>query len=331
MSVEVLIIWTCAVVFVLTAMITLLGIIEEPKILKINDKWLKPLYAALILEIVGVCVYVFKTHFDEAESVGSAEITVSVPKLISTMKDENVTKDYFRMFFLKSGSNFSGKLGKPSAKRVFVTPSAGFSSPMSLGVVANYLGNDYRTTEDVYLLRCQPEDPRSLDPKLATWPNVFDLISQDFPYENCESPSLEHERASCIAQKYGSTSANSVAINSIFDMYTGAANFYDEGLGDFLKNEYGISRNSFIGTGHTVSGSGAGKKYRAKELLKKANIPEYLVRNVSISDGSCKCIVVTPYSKRQKQKFDISIFDSIGEVGRCLTLEKLPNNLVKRT
>lgn len=327
---EQILIWTCVAVFVVTALITLLGIIEEPKIIVIKDKWLKPLYVALILEVVSVGILVFEGYITVPGAVAHPGINseINLPDNIKALKDEKNINDFFRMFFLRSNSNFSGNLGRPKAERVFVAPAKAFEKPMPLGVAAKYLGNDYREIEDVYLLKCNPQDSRILDARLATWSNVFELIAQDFQVSeaDCKSdrPKSKQEMASCIASKYSATRPGVVAIDSIVNMYKGASELYSNHLGDFLKEEYGITKNSFIGTGHIVSGSGGGRTFRANDLLVSANIPEYLVKNVSISNASCKCIVVTPYNERQEQQFDISVFSEIEDIGKCHEMEQLP-------
>jgi len=343
---EQILIWTCVAVFVVTALITLLGIIEEPKIVVIKDKWLKPLYVALILEVVSVGVLVFEGHIKvpgaeaksvsvpesvsvvETETESEIESEISLPDNIKALKDEKNVNDFFRMFFLPTNSKFSNKLGRPDAERVFVAPSNVFEKTMPLGAVAKYLGNDFRAIEDVYLLKCNPHDTRVLDARLATWSNIFELIEQDFQVSeaDCQSdkPKTIEEMASCVARKYTATSPGDLALDSLVNMYKGASELYSKKLGRFLKNEYGITEKSFIGTGHIVSGTGGDKRFRANDLLVGANIPEYLVKNVPISEGSCKCIVVTPYSERQGQLFNISVFSEINDIGKCHETNKLP-------
>lgn len=329
---EQILIWTCVAVFVITALITLLGIIEEPKIIVIKDKWLKPLYVALILEVISVGVLVFEGYITvpgaESKSAGALETELSLPDKIKALKDEKNTNDFFRMFFLSKDSNFSGKLGRPDAERVFVAPSKVFSNPMPLGAAAKYLGNDYREIEDVYLLKCNPHDTRILDARLATWPNVFDLIAEKVQMSEADCKTNSHKTdekmASCIASKYSATRAGTDAHDSLAYMFQGASELYNNNLDKLLKKEYGITKNSFIGTGHIVSGTGGGRRLGANDLLVDANIPEYLVKNVSISNASCKCIVVTPYNERQDQQFDISVFSGISDIGKCHKMVQLP-------
>jgi hypothetical protein len=201
-----------------------------------------------------------------------------------------------------------------------------FESPLSLGEVASYLGNDYRESEDVYLLRCNPTDYRVLDPVLATWADVFALILRDFPKpKDCTSVSSNENMASCIAEKYSKLLPNKNALLTLVDMYKSAEEMLNSGLESFLKTKYGISASSYIGTGHTVSGSGVRSHFSAVELLKSSNIPEFLVKNVPLKDGACKCIIVTPYEERQHDKFSINIFSKVEKTGMCQKMESLPD------
>ncbi len=52
------IVWIFVAVFLLTAVITLGGIVENVTFIKVPDKYLKGLYAALLLEIVGASITV---------------------------------------------------------------------------------------------------------------------------------------------------------------------------------------------------------------------------------------------------------------------------------
>lgn len=216
-----ILIWLCVLIFLITAVITILGIIESPKIISIKDQWLKPLYTALILEIVVIGISPFRSLIFPNKEVLSAQ---GFPQLIESTKHiSNNNRDFFRMFFLKDGSQFSGKLGNYNAERVFVSPSRMFESPLSLGEVASYLGNDYRESEDVYLLKCNPTDYRVLDPVLATWSDVFALILRDFPKpKDCTSVSSNENMASCIAEKYSKLLPNKNALLTLVDMYKSA-------------------------------------------------------------------------------------------------------------
>ncbi len=60
MTAQSALIWTCVAVFIFTSIITLLGIIKRPRIIEIGDRWLKPLFSALILQVIGIGIIAFK-------------------------------------------------------------------------------------------------------------------------------------------------------------------------------------------------------------------------------------------------------------------------------
>lgn len=65
-------IWTCIVVFIITATITLLSMLN---LVKIPNEFRKKLFYALILEIVGCGVIVFKNYFTSPDDVNFIRIT----------------------------------------------------------------------------------------------------------------------------------------------------------------------------------------------------------------------------------------------------------------
>jgi hypothetical protein len=310
-------IWTCVVIFIFTAAITLLGIIEKPPWVTIPAPWLKPLYGVLLLEIATIGVVPFK------ENILSSKIN---PKPISEILQEAKTvqdNDYLRILFLKQGTQFTGKLGRKEAARVFVAPSSMFNPPVTLGEAAMLTGNDYREDEDVYIIRCQPTDNRALEPRLATWQTVFELIKSDFPSNiNCVQAATDEEKAYCIVSNY-SGGASPIATVTLAKMFNTAAELYSKNLNGFLKERYGISQSSFLGLGETVRGAGVRTDFHEWQLLTWTTLPEYLVKNVKLGEGSCKCIVASPYSTRQSELFSLEIFDNVSTLGECTNMSTL--------
>jgi hypothetical protein len=69
------IVWTCVVVFVLTSVITLLGITN---VLKIEKSYLNALFGALILEIVSISVIVFTNNMRDQSRMAYVRLTFPV-------------------------------------------------------------------------------------------------------------------------------------------------------------------------------------------------------------------------------------------------------------
>jgi hypothetical protein len=134
------IVWTCVVVFVLTSVITLLGITN---VLKIEKSYLNALFGALILEIVTISVMVFTNNMRDQSrmsyvrltfpvsdiSVGSDTVHISGIGLLSndaqrltcrafTQSDTTpfstrtfTTRDYFRFQHELAGVTLPARLG----------------------------------------------------------------------------------------------------------------------------------------------------------------------------------------------------------------------------
>lgn len=83
------VIWTFIIVFVATAIITLLGIIKKFKWIEIDDKYLKVLSATLILEVVTVIIGFGASSFNELdlEKIHQNEIS-KLSKIILTQKQQ---------------------------------------------------------------------------------------------------------------------------------------------------------------------------------------------------------------------------------------------------
>jgi hypothetical protein len=266
-----------------------LGILQKPRWIVIPNPWLKPLYGALLLEVAAIGIVPFRNHIlPKIEQK-------SIPKILQDVKAVRVD-DYLRIFFLKREKPFSGKLGRQEAARVFVAPSLMFNPPVSLGEACMLTGNDYGKDEDVYIIRCQPNDIRPLDPLLATWKTVFDLIRSEFQEKafDCGRATTDEAKAYCIVASY-SDRADLIPTVTLAEMFDTAAKLYQANLDAFLKTKYGISKSSFAGLGMTVRGTGVPKAFHSGELLASTNLPEYLVKNVDLREGSCKCVIVTPY------------------------------------
>lgn len=72
------IIWTCVIVFVLTSVITLLGITN---VLKIEKSYLNALFGALILEIVSISVIVFTNNMRDQSRMVYVRLTFPISNI----------------------------------------------------------------------------------------------------------------------------------------------------------------------------------------------------------------------------------------------------------
>jgi hypothetical protein len=82
-------VWTAVAVFIVTAIITLLAIIEKPRLIVVPQQWLKPLYYTLLIQIVGIGVLTFKEQMSSNSLVQQRlkEISESVSSWKNFSKD----------------------------------------------------------------------------------------------------------------------------------------------------------------------------------------------------------------------------------------------------
>jgi hypothetical protein len=104
-------------------------------------------------------------------------------------------------------------------------------------------------------------------------------------------------------QPTGSTSG----ANVLYDLYGIGYGF--SGLGYSVKNSY-LS-------GHNVPLTSA-------QALAQSVVPEYLVMNVTLADGGCRCIRVKPYSNRDERFIDWNRVFEMGSEDSCTALNHLP-------
>lgn len=90
------IVWTFVVVFVMTAIITIGGIVDNIKFIQVQDEYLKGLYIALLLEVVGASIAVAAGALDQA-----VEKTEAQPDLASPLSHNNYLVQYKKLQILQ--------------------------------------------------------------------------------------------------------------------------------------------------------------------------------------------------------------------------------------
>lgn len=78
--------WSFLIIFILTAFITLLGIVENTNV-QIKKGFLKPIYYALLIELIGAVLILYK-HVDW-QAVAQPRITELTVQLPETLKSNN--------------------------------------------------------------------------------------------------------------------------------------------------------------------------------------------------------------------------------------------------
>ena len=131
-----------------------------------------------------------------------------VPPAIANQDARNValTIDFLRLIYVPSGVPAPTSLGLPPKKRVFVQASQFLVPPLSVLQDITFPGLTDSPNQILYAIRCQPAAGSGADPILATWPNVFQAIVEDFADEHfvCPAPldAAGENQAYCDALGY---------------------------------------------------------------------------------------------------------------------------------
>ncbi len=242
--------------------------------------------------------------------------------VVDHSRDVGQTNDFLRLLFVPSGVKPTS-LGLPSALRVFATASDFFRPPMPLGTVTDYPGLVNRDDQDVVALRCTPSDPAKVEPILATWPNVLAKMQSDFAQYTCPPQAgVPENDIYCLVKDYVDDPNATVAVTLQQALMLGATLFADAGRTDALRRRYGIYP-AFSGLGYAVKGSGSGAPMGAGEALQRSVAPEYLLKNATLADASCFCLIVPPYNGRSSDPLDIDFVAQKGGFGECTSASRL--------
>jgi hypothetical protein len=208
---------------------------------------------------------------------------------------------------------------------VFATASRFFIPPISLAATSSYPGLVNDNTKAVVLFRCKPQDRSLVDPFLATWPQVFTAITEDFDGMGftCPGNGTPENELWCMVKDFIDT-AQPAAPTSLEHAMSLGAELFDPAhpeLAATLKKYYGIYP-AFSGLGFSVKGSGDGHSLTAQEALRQSIVPEYLLDNVQLGVAGCHCVIVNPYVGRSFGPVDPNWIWSRG-TRSCVKAQKL--------
>jgi hypothetical protein len=233
-----------------------------------------------------------------------------------------------RIIFLPEGVNPT-RLGGPNAAWVFVGASTFYRPPFSVGAIVKFPGLNDQPELNLIAMRCIPSNPALLETRLATWPNVAEIIKADLggtytcpPPGGLSDQARAENEVFCLARDFtDSPSTTAVAsIQRAVDL--GVELFVVSGGDEVLRRRYGVFR-AFSGLGFSVKGSGDGSPMLASEVLQRSITPEYLVRNATLAEGGCSCITVPPYLGREDSPLDMDFILREGGQGECRVVGRL--------
>jgi hypothetical protein len=254
------------------------------------------------------------------------------PVVVADSVREAVPNDYMRVGFFNEGTKVTS-ITRPGALRGFVTATELYSPPLKVEDYPYYSGLANDDSKVLVAMRCKPPDPAKADAVLATWPNVFAAVQRDVvlaPNECDSSPPELDKQMACFAKGFNDPAETAVptALAKTFDY---AGTIYDgkhADLATWLQKNYGISP-AFAGTGYSVkdsysvSGKSDGQTMTSQQILVKSVSSEYLLKNVSLAEGGCRCISVPKYDGRAKDRLDPNFIDQAGGDGVCKEVDRL--------
>jgi len=245
-----------------------------------------------------------------------------------------ITNDFLRFVFVPTTASPPTMLGRPPRKRLFFQAANFLVPPLTVGQDITFPGLADNTAQTLYAMRCQPTAGSGVDPILVSWPNFFKAIIEDFSDEGftCPAPpgASGENLAYCLVgdltdlpQQY----ADQALVNTL---KPGLALFKIMVTGPvppppapppasrpFPTVYYGAFP-PFTGVGYAVSGSGNGHLLTAADTTRNLIVPEYLLKNVSLTQGNCHCIGIRPTTDpatRLDAQLDMDVIWDQGNAG----------------
>ncbi|HVB82859.1 MAG TPA: hypothetical protein VNE82_23280 [Candidatus Binataceae bacterium] len=276
-----------------------------------------------------------------------------------------LNQDFARLFFVPSsvspitsiGRTDKVYQGKLVQARAFMSATILYQGQPTPSVIddAHYVGGDDSNPggNDLVAMRCRPQDPDQLDAVLATWPKVFTAAASDladlmqYTPADCPTPDLDpsypvDQRVYCESQSFSDQANKLVPLSLQAAIDAGAAVFQLAGTpfpptgsttgANVLYDLYGIG-SGFSGLGFSVQDSyraskGGNVPLTAAQALEQSIVTEYLVRNVSLAAGNCRCVRVKPYDNRDQRALRWNAVWTNGRLDRtdfsCVERNRLP-------
>jgi hypothetical protein len=254
-----------------------------------------------------------------------------------------ITNDFERIFYPKE-TEAVVRIGRDNGvqRRAFVSATVMYQPPLAVEQIVHYVGADPNPTRDLAAMRCRPSDLAAVQPILATWPNVFNAVAADLggTYAPTDCPALPSDpvdrQVYCSALAFSDQPetkvplalSNALATGAEIFVLTGAA-FQPTGSttgADVLYDLYGIGYG-FSGLGFAVKNSflaGQSVALTAGQALEQSVVPEYLLNNVTLGEGNCRCIRVKPYVNRDQSLLNWDAVTAVGNQNLCTQLTSLP-------
>ncbi len=245
--------------------------------------------------------------------------------------------------------------GKLVQARAFMSATKLYQPALPAIDDAHFVGSDDpgSSTYDLVAMRCKPSDPSQVQPRMASWPNVFAMATSDladlmgYTPADCPTPDLDStypvdQRVYCASQGFSDQENTQVPLVLQNTVDTGATIFQFTGTpflpttsttgANVLYDLYGIGP-AFSGLGYSVEDSylvskGGNVPLTAAQALEQSVVTEYMVMNVPLKDANCRCVRVTPYPNRDISLLHWDRLWTKGKLdstdGHCVVRARLP-------
>ena len=220
-------------------------------------------------------------------------------------RDADTYGDFLRLIWVSPGTQIT-YLGRNDSSvknlRAFFTATTFVQPAVTVDQYVALVGNYYPSGQDLVVMRCKPsaDQRQTLSPILASWPNVFATIVNDFQnagYTCPPNPNDGNNVMFCAAQGY-QDSQQSVFVTGLSTALTAATQIFNNSGSSpgaiALKTNYGIYP-AFTGLGFSAAGSGTVPTMSTTQVLRESIVPEYLLVNIALADAGCRCIQVPEY------------------------------------
>jgi hypothetical protein len=258
--------------------------------------------------------------------------SVTPPAIIVDTVRETEIDDFMRVGFVPDGVKIT-TLSHPGALRAFVSATPMYFPQLRLDEFLQYSGLIYDDKNVLVAMRCRPNQPKTVDAVLASWPNVFLAIQRDVPVDSAtclSDPKNTATQIACFARAYRDPAATTVPA-TLAQTFAYAGILFDghhTDLARWLRENYGISL-AFSGTGFSVKDSAllSSHPMTSRQILAKSVSSEYILKNVPLSEAQCHCIAVPSYPGRSGDRLDPEFISQAGGNGTCKSVSRLGTSL----
>ncbi len=243
--------------------------------------------------------------------------------------------------------------GKLVQARAFMSATVLYQPPLPAIDDAHFIGSDDpgSSTYDLVAMRCKPSDPSQVQPRVASWPNIFVIATSDLaalmgynPADYCPADPTDpvDQQVYCASASFSDLKTISVPLTLQNAVDTGATIFQFTGApfaptgsttgANVLYDLYGIGP-AFSGLGYSVEDSylvsqGGNVPLTSAQTLEQSVVTEYVLMNVTLKDANCRCVRVTPYDNRDTSLLNWNRVWAAGKLdptdGHCVARAILP-------